>query len=277
MPTLPYFNNFKSGAHQSLIERQIVESIKRTGHEIKYIPRDIVKDDKIFGEDVLSKFTDAAVIEAYVKEVDGYGGQGKLMSKFGFEVRDKVTFTISRLRFKQIQTEKLMLETSYVMQNENRQKYKYGETQGFILEDGSRDGYSITWDIPREGDLIYFGMVDRLFEIQYVSRESLFYQHGALYTFDLECEFFEYSSERFETNDSNINEINKFSTDVTFNELIGEDGNEIELEETEGSVVNETPILDDQIPSAQNNEIQKEADDIIDFSKINPLIERSKW
>jgi hypothetical protein len=274
MATNPYFKNFKSDRQQYLLESQTMEVIKRYGHDIKYIPREITKKDDLFGEDVLSKFPDAATIEVYIKSVDGYEGQGRFMAKFGIEVRDKITFTMSRLRFTQIRTEKILQESGYTLQNEAKQKYVPNETHAFILEDGNSDGYTITFEKPRAGDLVYFPMVDKIFEITYVNAEAMFYQHGNLFTYDLECELFEYSSERFETEDADIDSINQFNTDVLNNELIGEDG--ALLQEDGGSFVNEIDVVDRIVPAANNNVFTTETDDLVDWTEINPLVDSNK-
>lgn len=274
MATNKYFKNFQSDRQQKLIESQIVETIKRFGHDIRYIPRTVVAKDDLFGEDVLSKFEKATAIEAYIKNVDGYEGQGRFMSKFGIEVRDKITFTIAKLRFNQIRTPKLMQETGYILQNELKQGYKPNESFAFELEEGNSDDFSITTDKPLAGDLVYFPMVNKIFEITYVNAEAFFYQHGALYTYDLECELFEFSSERFETGDTQIDDINKFNTDLLNNEILGEDGI-IQLEDG-SSIIDETLVVDDVVPNANNAVYTKEADSIVDWTELNPLVNTDK-
>lgn len=274
MATNPYFKNFKSDRQQKLLESQIMEVIKRYGHDIRYIPRSIVAKDDLFGEDALSKFENAATIEVYVKSVDGYEGQGRFMAKFGVEVRDKITFTMSRLRYQQVRTEKVLGETGYTLQNETKQGYKPMETHAFLLEDGNADGYSLPHEKPVAGDLVYFPMVDKIFEITYVNCESMFYQHGALYTYDLECELFEYSSEQFETGTQEIDDYNKFSTDLLNNEIMGEDGKL--LYEDESSIVNEADNVDAIVPNANNSLFTNAADKIVDWSELNPIVNTDK-
>ncbi len=274
MATNSYFKNFNSDRQQKLIEGQIVETIKRYGHDIKYIPRSVIAKDDLFGEDVLSKFEKAATIEVYIKNVDGYEGQGRFMAKFGIEVRDKVTFTISKLRFSQIRTGKILQESGYVFQNEEKLGYRPNESFAFELEEGNVNDFSITTEKPIAGDLIYFPMVDKIFEITYVNHESFFYQHGALYTYDLECELFEYSSERFETGDSDIDSINVFSTDLLNNELTGEDG--LLQFEDGSSIVREDVTVDSVVANANNAVYTEEAEKIVDWSELNPLVNTDK-
>ena len=98
MPTNSYFTHGTSG-EQNLVEELVIEQIKMFGQDVYYIPRVIVDEDPAFGEDSLSKFDDAYLIEAYLENVEGFGGDGDLFSKFGVRISDKVTFIISRTRF----------------------------------------------------------------------------------------------------------------------------------------------------------------------------------
>jgi len=100
MPTVnQYFNNFGHQQSQWLIEDLIIESIKIYGIEVQYMPRTLVAEDTIWGEDTLSKFEDAYPLEMYVKNVDGFEGEGDFLSKFGLEIRDEMTLTVAQRRF----------------------------------------------------------------------------------------------------------------------------------------------------------------------------------
>ena len=284
MATNVYFNHFSYGREQDLIEDLTIEAIKIYGHNLKYIPRTIVARDNLYGEDSLSTFNDAADVEMYIKNVEGFDGEGDLLSRFGLQIRDEMTFTVARKRFDQIRTEKLMTEVGYNYLNEDAdtnspsRQFLTGnnETESIILESGTANGYSITTNRPTEGDLIYFPMVDKLFEIKFVEHEQIFYQTGRLQTYDIRCELFEYSSERLDTGYSEIDGVeDQFSLDVLANELLldgqdggvlGEDGNAILVEFT----------IEDQDAQANNDEIFRQqivSDDIIDFSEADPWSE----
>jgi hypothetical protein len=99
MPTNPYINNFGSSVEQNLIEDLITESIKFYGQDMQWIPRKSVNEDQIFGEDTLSKFDVTYSIELYVKTVEGFEGEPDMISRFGLEIRDQITFTMSQRRF----------------------------------------------------------------------------------------------------------------------------------------------------------------------------------
>ena len=169
-----YFNNYDNINEQTLLEDLIIESIKIYGIECYYMPRTLVAEDNIFGEDPLSKFEQAYNVEMYIKSVDGFDGEGDFLSKFNIEIRDEMTLTVSRRRFSQ------EIEDSNTTKAAGR---------------------------PVEGDLIYFPLNNKLFEVKFVEHESIFYQMGSLQTYDLRCELFEYSHERLNTGIATIDEI----------------------------------------------------------------------
>ena len=94
MPTNVFFNHAVS-TEQQLYEDLVVESLRLYGHEVFYLPREVVEEDTILNEDVQSKYGDAYSVEMYIENTDGFEGEGDLMSKFGIQVRDQATFVIS--------------------------------------------------------------------------------------------------------------------------------------------------------------------------------------
>jgi hypothetical protein len=166
-----YFNNYSNAEEQTLLENLIIESIKIYGIECYYMPRTLVGEDNIFGEDPLSKFEQAYNIEMYIKSVDGFEGEGDFLSKFNIEIRDEITFVVARRRFAD---EVDVTQTTPV-----------NEDNGLAR--------------PAEGDLIYFPLNGKIFEVKFVEHESVFYQLGDLQTYELRCELFEYSYEEIDT------------------------------------------------------------------------------
>ena len=239
MATNPYFKHFQHTGQQTLVENLIIESIKKYGYDIKYLPRNIQNIDQVFGEDALSIFDEAHEVEVYIKNVDGFAGQGKFLSTFGLEIRDQITFTVAKKRF--------------------------GEA------------VAVDYERPREGDLIYFPLVDKIFEIKYVNYESIFYQLGKLQIYDLECELFEYSSERFNTQIDAIDNIEDlFSQDYSRKVLLDETGNPLKLEDG-GHIVLEDAKVDTVDTHANNTIYAQEVEDIIDWSETSPLIRGNKF
>ena len=291
MVTNPYFNNFGYSREQDLIEDLTIESIKVYGHDVRYIPRTIVKEDDLFGEDVLSQFNDAVEIEMYIKNVEGFEGEGDFLSKFNLEIRDQITFTVARKRFDQARSEKLTTENGYNLLTEeastttpSRQFLSTAyEGFSFELETGTSEGYSITNNRPTEGDLLYFPMVDKLFEIMFVEHETMFYQTGRLQTYDIRCELFEYSSEQIDTGISDIDKVEDlYSADILVYEMLQEDGFILQLEDG-GSMMQEYRLEDTQATanneyfSSSATDVIYNTDSILDFSEVNPFSEVDRF
>ena len=251
MPTVnQYFNNFGHQQSQWLIEDLIIESIKIYGIEVMYMPRTLVAEDTIWGEDTLSKFDDAYPLEMYVKNVDGFEGEGDFLSKFGLEIRDEMTLTVAQRRF----DEEISLADSTTPTD---------ATTGIGR--------------PSEGDLIYFPLNGKIYEVKFVEHESMFYQMGSLQTYDLRCELFEYSHQVIDTGITEIDAIeDTYSGDQLFFELKMEDGSRM-VDEDGNALTNEGYRIEATDNSANNELFQTSSTDFIDFSEMNPFSEGSRW
>jgi len=172
MPTNPYISQSVK-SEQNLYEDLVIESLKFYGQDVYYIPREIVNKDKVFLDDVPSRFTDAYKVEMYIENVEGWQGEGDLFTKFGIELRDQATFVVARRRWKK-------LIGDYLTENNFR---------------------------PREGDVIYTPLSESIWQITKVETETPFYQLSQLPTFRLQCELFEYSDEDFDTGIDDIDII----------------------------------------------------------------------
>ena len=160
-----------SQSEQRLIQELINEQLTIYGVEVIYLPRKIVNQDTVLNEIQSSKFDDNFAIEAYVNTYEGYGGAGDIMTKFGMSLKDELTVTISKERYEDF-------------------------IAPFLGElDTSNDDEINVIGRPREGDLIYFPLGRRLFEVKFVEHEQPFYQLGKNYVYQLKCELFEYSDE----------------------------------------------------------------------------------
>ncbi len=283
MATNKYFPNFNYAREQDLVEDLVIESIKIHGIECRYLPRTIVKNDNLYGEDILSSFDSSAELEMYVKNVEGFEGEGDFLSKFNLEIRDELTLTVAKKRFEQIKTEKITTEVGYNLLQESanttvasRQYISSGtaNTDSIILE--GYDDYTISSERPMEGDLIFFPLNSKLFEIKHVEHEALFYQTGRLQTYDLKCELFKYSDERLDTGNTEIDAIEtSFSRDALQYQVQLEDGNNM-LYEDGDSVIQEFRL--ESTDAAANNEFfTAQADSIIDFSEVNPFSEVDRY
>tara|TARA_B100001989_G_scaffold237219_1_gene199713 strand:+ start:3799 stop:4659 length:861 start_codon:yes stop_codon:yes gene_type:complete len=286
MATNKYFNNFSFAREQDLVEDLTIEAIKIYGHNVKYLPKTISGIDHLFGEDKLLKYETAADVEMYIKNVEGFEGEGEFMSKFGVQLNDQLTLTVARKRFDQIRTEKLSTEVGYNYLQESAntdapsRQFLTGNshTDSIILETGTTgvNNYSITSERPQEGDLVFFPLVNKIFEIKYVEHEDIFYQTGRLQSYDLRCELFKYSSEQIRTGNTDIDSIETAGTlDTLLYQLLLEDGDKL-LEEEGDSLVQEYQLFT-QDAGANNSFFQSEGESIIDFSERNPFSEVDRF
>ncbi len=239
MSTNFYFNNFNSSQEQLLIEDLVLESIKIYGHDMFYCPRTLVAKDDILGEDSLSEYNSAYEIDLYIKSYDSYEGDGTFLSKFNLEIRDQVTLTVS--------------------------------VRNFMNEIGS----IATLERPREGDLIYIPMLDRLLAIKYVSKNAVWYQMGAIQMYDLVCEMFEYSSERLRTGIDAIDSIEKQrSLDMSIWGIVTSD--DYFITDSDGyQIIQGNYNFETQATDAyeDNTEFQLEGEAILDWSQVDPFSE----
>ena len=269
MATSVYFDKGTNN-EQKLYEDLIVEQLKVFGHDVYYLPRTLIKEDTLFGEDVLSKFDDAYGIEMFMEQVEGYGGEKELVSKFGLEIRDEATFVVSRRRWISL----------------------IGADSNLIVS--SR---------PNEGDLIYFPRLQKLFEINFVDHDDPFFQVDNVPVYKLYCSTFEYSSEQLDTGITAIDAIeDESSLDVLFyqitleqaadyNENMALEDGDLLLEETDADnilsetdsagnsliteygdyIISESYVIDTIDEQATNIFIETQADSILNFTEGNPF------
>lgn len=189
-----------SPGEQDLLADLIEESIKIWGQEFFYIPRSLVAKNEILGEDRLSRFEHAYPLEMYVETPTGFIGQGEFVAKFGLYIEQGLQLTMSRRRW---------------------------------FELISSTGNVILPDRPAEGDLVYYPITNRLFEVKAVEKETGFWQLGQLQTFKLTVELFQYSSERIDTG---VPEVDSFETLRSF-----EQSNLTETPDANGNVGIDSP------------------------------------
>ena len=186
MVTNSYINTTTYTQEQDLIGNLVVESIQMHGQDFIYIPRNLVNVDTVFNEDTLSSFTTSHTIEMQIDSVDGFEGEGEMLSQFGLSVNDQIITTVSKSRF--------------------------------LSETGS--------ERPKVGDLIYLPLVDKAFQIKFVEDEIPFYQLGKMHVFQLTSELFIYSHETINTGVSEIDDnfSNAAIADDTVDNAVADDG-----------------------------------------------------
>lgn len=203
-----------------------------------YIPRTINNYDAVYGADDSSSYDLAIPIEIYIKSIDGFSGDGDFMSKFGVEIRDRVIFSVAQRRF-------------------------------------NEEVCTITTQIrPNEGDLIFFPLNQKCFQIKYVNKFEMFYQLGALQTWEMTCELFEYSNEQMNTGIPEIDILQKkFGTNQLDWTIKDQNGDSIANEDTD-LIVLENADLNKTVAASDNDEIQKESDTFVNFTLTDPFSEK---
>ena len=199
----PYFLQ-GSQNEQFLVQDLINEQLQTYGVEVYYLPRKVFKTDNIIREVQSSKFDDSFLIEAYLNNYEGYNPGADLMTKFGLRLTNEVSLTISRERYEDFIAPWLEGMSSGIRE---------GTITDYTFEDLVAR--------PKEGDLIYFPLGERLFEIKRVEGEKPFYQLGRNYVYELSCELYEYENEQIDTK---VNEIDSALEDegyTTTVQLVG--------------------------------------------------------
>ena len=242
MPTNVYFNT-GTKPEQRLYENLIIEQLRAFGQDVYYLPRKLVNEDTLFGEDTLSSFNDAYIIEMYLDNIEGYEGQQEMMTRFGLDIQNEATWVVSKKRFEQLI---------------------------------SSDQNLIVSTRPNEGDLIYFAKGKKLFEIGFVDHDDPFYQIQNLPVFKMRCRTFEYSSESLDTGVSEIDAIEtSLSTDALQYQVVLESGTESGtnylLTENNEFLITEDYKIDTIDSNSDSDFFETQGDSILDFSEFNPF------
>jgi hypothetical protein len=246
MPTNFYFQSGNTSGttnEQRLVEDLVIESLKIYGHDVFYLPRQTGNLDGILGEDALSYFDQAYPLEMYLENVQGFEGEGELFTKFGFEFRSSATFVVAKRRWEE------------------------GVAQNAIVQLPDR---------PAEGDLLYFSKTKTFFVIKYVDFLNPFYQLGKIYTFKLQCDVFEFSSERIDTGIDEIDSITDASNQDVYRFQLLQQSGDLVLDSNDDSIILEIYATADTDPQSDNDEFEVEAEGILDFTAFNPFGEVQK-
>lgn len=233
MPVNPVFTHFGATTEKNILDDLTAESIQISGIDMLYMPRHLFNENLTFTEDTQSYFTEAIPIELYIKSFENFQGDGNFLSKFGLEIRDQIVLVMSKSRFKTL----------------------------------IGDPYSLIR--PREGDLIFFPLNEKIFEIRFVDPFSMFYPLGATYTYELKCELYEYAAQKFDTGVEEIDKIEDYSEDLFRWSINTEDGHSIMTED--GNVL----VVDNYDPETIMNmddedDIRKRANEVADWTETNP-------
>ena len=251
MPVNHYFqdgNGIGNTAEKRLYEDLIIEGLKIYGFDCYYLPRTLVNQDLILGEDVASRFNASYLLEMYMETTEGFQGEQELVSKFGLEIREDTTFTIAKRRWEDA----------------------VGD-QATLIKSGR----------PNEGDLVYFPLMNSFFEIQFVEDQEPFFQLGNLPVYKLRCTRFEYSSERIDTGVSDIDNLedNRSMDMLNFQISLENEDGALKLESGHYIIGEGYNMATQSKDFADNSTFESDAgfgttstaDDILDFTERNPF------
>ena len=222
-----------------------IESIGIYGIEAYYLPKTYYDYDNLYGESDLGTFADYYNVPMYINSVEGFGGEGDFLSKFGVEQRDTMTMSVARWTFEQ--------------------------------EVGNESKANIAR--PREGDVIYFPLNKKLYTINFVEHEPVFYQMGALQFYELRLEMFEYAGERLNTGLYEIDKLETRRSMDTFikSQLVMETGDpELPIHIETGQRIllsGYTENDQDDRTDSENDFFETNADGFLDFSDGDPFSE----
>ena len=273
-------------AERNLYKDLIKEAIQIYGHDVYYVDRTMVARDNVLGEDALSKFTNAQPIEMYVEDSEGFGGDKEIITQFGLENRNEITFVVSKEKFQQLDSQisledgtdttggSILLEAGSIQVSNLTTLSKYfitDESDNNILnEDGSggkilseesgnefyliQDTAVTDADRPQEGDIIYHPIFEKMFEINFVDHDEPFFQLDNNPVYKLRCKSFEYSSEALDTGISTIDEIEDDLSTST---------NEFQFTLEQSSAYNESIALEFNTNLTYTDSVLMEDDDTV--------------
>ena len=242
MAVNPFLRNYNNTNEATLLEDLVVESIANHGIDCYYLPRVNANLDGVFEEATRVSFNVAVPLEMYLVSAEGFQGDGSFMSQLGVEIRDQVVFSMSQRRFKQ--------ETTRA---------------------------AVPLVRPREGDLVWYPFNQKLFEIKYVNKFEMHYPLGALQTWEVRCELFEFSEQSFATG---IPAIDSIPTNITMDlELVmNHDANGHPLLDANGNITfANTANTGNYDPLDDSREIHKESEEIAVWDQTDPYTEKTHF
>ena len=297
-------NNLHSLAtERSLYQNLVKEAIQIYGHDVYYVNRETVALDNVLGEDALSKYTNAEPIEMYVEDSEGFGGDKEIITQFGLENRNEITFVVSKEKFQQLDSQisledgtdttggSILLEAGSIEVSNLTTLSRYFITDesedNILLEEGGgakvlseesgqefyiiQDTATTDADRPLEGDLVYHPVLSKMFEINFVDHDEPFYQLDNNPVYKLRCKQFEYASEILDTGIATIDAIEgDLSTDarqyqITLENEVGS----VLLENAADTGINSYIITEDYIvgdydtDKTSQNELFDQLDDTV--------------
>ncbi len=241
MATSTIFNNYAFSPEQNLLEDLVIESIRIHGLDFYYLPRTLNNFDPILGQDDISSYDEAVMIEMYVADSQGFSQPeqvNNIMSKLGLQINPEITFTVAKRVFDDVIGRPLGLQR------------------------------------PNESDLIYYPLNGKCFKIMFVDNKPIHYPLGTLPVYNITCQLFDASNEQFNTGITEIDTpIQSVSTNQFDYALHSETG--AVIMDQDGNIIVGEQFNPLELPGADNDAFleEQETSDLIDFSETDPFAE----
>ena len=278
-------------SERNLYKDLIKEAIQIHGHDVYYVDRTAVALDNVLGEDALAKYRNQQPIEMYVEDAEsGYAGDKELMTQFGLDNRNEITFVVHKERFQEL-TKQFTIEdgTDTTGGSIQMEDATTTITEGTVFETFGTDIFYLLnetdatdADRPLEGDLVYHPVLGKMFEIGFVDHDAPFHQLDNNPIYKLRCRQYEYDMSRLDTGIAEIDSIeDSNSTDaLVYQFTLENEIGSLQLENDAdtglaGYLISEEYIIGDMDTdkSAQNEFITQQItnENILDFSEKNPF------
>lgn len=271
-----YINNFNASNEQSLIEDLTRECIRFYGVDNIYLPRTYVSEDRLLGEDTINQFSQGFELEMLIENVDGFSGDQDLIAKFGYEVNDEITFAISKLAFE--------ISTALPSPSE-------GDLIYFPLSNGVFEIKFVEDENPfyQSGKLYQYKVICQLFQYSHETMDTGIENIDSLedesgYSVDLQLgegsglfvpgEFiFQGNTQETANAVAKVTLYDLTNKILRINNIVGNFSLNVAIKgATNGAeyiLTQETEFTTDSY--ANNEVIETEADDILDFTESNPF------
>jgi len=237
MAANPYLNNYFQSNEQDLVHNLMIEAIEFFGLDVNYLKRTPMDVDEILNEPQYEVFSNNAIVTAYVKNSTSFEGDGQFLQKFGLEIRDQITLTVSLRAF-----------------NEDV-------------------GTPLSLSRPREGDIVYVPILNTMYQIKFVENASIFFQMGDIQSYDLVCDLLEYNNQVFDTGNTTIDTLYTAQTNDASGFFIVTSGNTAIVTSDGDNLVTSEYDPKTFTVYADNEQFQIESDLIIDWTDIDPFSE----
>jgi len=282
MPTSPYFPTYYQGdsGEQGLYQDLVDEQIKLFGSDIYYMPRTILKDNTL-DDIVYSKYQSQFQIEMILSNVEGFGDTSEFISKFGLRITDEVKFRVSTRRWDEESASYNLTvngrpnegDLLYFPLTQDLYEIKFVERESPFYQFGKIQFYTMTAEIYEVGsDDISTGVaeideIETLFSSAIALNLSVggtgSYTIGETITGTTTGVTAEVKSWDETTNILQV--INRTGTFATGEAITGNDNGAVWVVGTFDTLNNTNSEYD------QNREIEDSADNIIDWTEVNPF------